>query len=228
MLRSDFQKLFVDGLTTLYELDASTLGAGILRFHGLPQAGNIIWQSETFEPMTLEVDSLEMRTDGKASAPTLKMGNKIGQVQGAVSIYCLKFQDFVGAKLKVIKTLSKYLDAENFTDGNPTASSEAEFQVWFIEQKTSENAIQVTFELRNPCEFKNQRIPAIQITSMCAWAIAGYRGEHCGYIGAAMFDGKNQPTDDPSKDSCSGYLKSCRIRGNESRFGGQPASNMVR
>ena len=33
-LNSDFQKLYVDGLITLFELDASTLGAGILRFHG--------------------------------------------------------------------------------------------------------------------------------------------------------------------------------------------------
>ncbi|SPL69138.1 phage minor tail protein L [Acinetobacter stercoris] len=227
MLRSDFQKLFVDGLVTLFELDASALGAGILRFHGLAQAGNIIWQGDVFEPMTLEVDGLEMRTDGRASNPTIRMGNKIGEIQGAVSIYCLKFQDLVGSKLKVIKTLSKYLDAENFADGNPTASNESEFQLWYIEQKTSENAMEITFELRNPCEFKNQRIPALQITSMCPWAIAGYRGERCGYIGTAMFDEKNQPTDDPAQDRCPGYLKSCRLRKNESRFGGQPASNMV-
>ncbi len=30
-LNSDFQKLYVDGLIHLYELDASNLGAGILR-----------------------------------------------------------------------------------------------------------------------------------------------------------------------------------------------------
>ncbi|MFW2044321.1 phage minor tail protein L, partial [Acinetobacter sp. ULE_I053] len=33
-LNSDFQKLYVDGLITLFELDASNLGAGVLRFHG--------------------------------------------------------------------------------------------------------------------------------------------------------------------------------------------------
>ena len=33
-LSSDFQKLYVDGLITLFELDARALGAGILRFHG--------------------------------------------------------------------------------------------------------------------------------------------------------------------------------------------------
>ena len=33
-LNSDLQKLYVDGLITLFELDARALGAGILRFHG--------------------------------------------------------------------------------------------------------------------------------------------------------------------------------------------------
>ena len=34
MLSSDLQKLSVSGLVTLYELDATALGAGILRWHG--------------------------------------------------------------------------------------------------------------------------------------------------------------------------------------------------
>ncbi|KAF1022701.1 MAG: hypothetical protein GAK29_03145 [Acinetobacter bereziniae] len=33
-LNSDFQKLYADGIVTLFELDASKLGAGVLRFHG--------------------------------------------------------------------------------------------------------------------------------------------------------------------------------------------------
>ena len=116
-LNSDFQKLYVDGLITLFELDARNLGAGILRFHGhisyveweriyslIGSDGllgdetnligrsfestdqktwyrNIIWQGETFEPMALEVSGLEMRSDGKASAPTFAMANNIGGIQ---------------------------------------------------------------------------------------------------------------------------------------------------
>ena len=53
-LSSDFQKLHIDGLITLYELDASHLGAGILRFHGHQQLEAIIWQGQTFEPLALE------------------------------------------------------------------------------------------------------------------------------------------------------------------------------
>ena len=124
---------------------------------------NIIWQGQTFEPLALEVSGLEIRSDGKASAPTLSMANNINGVQGAVSAYCLQFSDFTGAKLKVITTLAKYLDADNFTEGNSTASNEAKEQLWYIEQKTSENAQAVTFELSHPIDFDGLKIPVLQV-----------------------------------------------------------------
>jgi lambda family phage minor tail protein L len=260
-LNSDLQKLYVDGLITLFELDARALGAGILRFHGhisyedweriysyigsdgmlgdeaqligeVFESGesktwyrNIIWQGETFEPMALEVSGLEMRSDGKASAPTLSMANNIGGIQGAVSIYCLQFGDFAGAKLKVITTLAKYLDAENFSTGNATANpSEKREQIWFIEQKTSENAQQVTFELSNPVDFEGLKIPTRQISNYCNWE---YRSEECGYIGSAMFTEKDEPTDNPTLDRCNYRTSGCRCRENELHFGGFPASSMV-
>lgn len=268
-LNSDFQKLYVDGLITLFELDARALGAGILRFHGhiayevwqeiytsigsekgfigseIDMIGavyeregakiwmrNIIWQGQVFEPMALDVSGLEMRSDGKASTPTLTLANNINGIQGAVSAYCLQFDDFAGAKLKVITTLAKYLDAENFLSaGNPSASNEAKEQLWFIEQKTSENAQQVTFELSNPIDFEGLQIPVRQITSLCEWACKGnYRGEECGYTGILMFTEKDVPTDNPALDKCAGRLKSCRLRHGDTKplpFGGFPASNLV-
>lgn len=261
-LNSDFQKLYTDGLITLFELDASALGAGILRFHGhishedwkrilsitdgfwtaddtsigvKPWEAsdtektwyrNIIWQGETFEPMALEVSGLEMRSDGKASAPTFAMANNIGGIQGAVSAYCLQFGDFAGAKLRVITTLAKYLDAANFSTGNSTASNEAKEQLWYIEQKTSENAQAVSFELSNPIDFEGLKIPVRQISNYCAWE---YRGEECGYTGAAMFTDRDEPTDNPALDKCSKRLSGCECRfgkGNVLRFGAFPASSL--
>jgi len=260
-LNSDFQKLYVDGLIRLYELDASALGAGILRFHGhiayedwqriysyagsnmlagdtTQMAGklfengtdkvwmrNIIFNGQTFEPMALEVSGLEMRSDGKASAPTLSMVNNINGIQNAVSAYCLKFGDFAGARLKVITTLAKYLDAANFSTGNASANiNEKREQLWFIEQKTSENAQQVSFELSNPVDFEGLKIPTRQISNYCGWE---YRSEECGYIGSAMFNDKDEPTDNPALDRCSYRTSGCHCRKNEMRFGGFPASSMV-
>ncbi|WP_143213047.1 phage minor tail protein L, partial [Acinetobacter baumannii] len=124
-LQSDFQKLEPGGLIHLYELDASSYGVGILRFHGHQQMESIFWQGQEFEAISLDVSGLEMRSDGKASAPTLTIANNLNGIQGAISAYCLQCKDFVGAKLKVITTLTKYLDAKNFPEGNPTASNES-------------------------------------------------------------------------------------------------------
>ncbi|EMB6103173.1 phage minor tail protein L [Acinetobacter baumannii] len=230
-LQSDFQKLEPGGLIHLYELDASSYGVGTLRFHGHQQMGSIFWQGQEFEAISLDVSGLEMRSDGKASAPTLTIANNLNGIQGAISAYCLQCKDFVGSKLKVITTLSKYLDAKNFPEGNPSASNESKEQIWYIEQKTSENVQQVTFELSNPIDFEGLRIPVRQITSLCHWCTMGnYRGEECGYIGTAMYTEKDEPTDNPALDRCGGRLSSCRIRFGENKplpFGGFPASSLM-
>lgn len=259
MLESDFQKLSVTGIVTLYELDATALGAGIMRWHGHVsfedyqqiiawagredrQVGNttelvgaeyykdpdntiikrdLIWQGQIYSPVPIKSDGLEMRGDGKASTPSLGIANNLDGIQGAISALCLQFDDFAGAKLTVINTLAKYLDPENFSDGNPQAANDYRKQLWYVEQKTSENAGGVTFELSNPVDFEGARIPSREITSFCHWGINNrYRGQECQYMGAARFDEDGNPTTDPSKDKCGSRLSDCRIRSNEDRFGG--------
>lgn len=233
-LNSDFQKSSVDGVVTLFELDASKLGAGILRFHGHNHDKNdgvIFFRGKEYNPQALNVTALEMRSDGRASTPTLTLANNIAGVQGAVSAYCLQFSDFAHAKLTVTTTLAKYLDAVNFDGGNPTASDECKEQIWFVEQKTSENAKLVTFELSNPIDLEGLKIPVREITNYCHWEVVGkYRGEECGYTGAAMFDEHDNPTDNPLLDKCGGRMKSCVCRFGKNKplpFGGCPASSLI-
>ena len=248
MLNSDFQKLSVTGLVTLYELDATKLGAGIFRWHGhvssdswriiddtvIDDGSNIkrdiIWQGQTYSPMPIQTDGLEVRGDGKASTPSLALANNVNGVQGAISALCLQYDDFAGARLTVINTMAKYLDAANFTNGNPQAANEYRKQVWYVEQKTSENRSAVTFELSNPVDFEGARIPSREITNYCHWAVHGrYRGEECGYTGAACFTDRGVPTTDPSKDRCGGRLVSdCGARNNQDRFGGFPSSALIK
>lgn len=242
MLNSDFQKLSVSGLVTLYELDATKLGLGILRWHGhvsfedwqiinpeqTKVKSDIIWQGQTYSPISIESEGLEMRGDGKASMPRMSVANNIDGTQGAVSALCLRYDDFAGAKLTVIHTMAKYLDAANFAKGNPQASNEFKKQLWYVEQKISENSSAVSFELSNPVDFEGARIPTREITSFCHWGVHGrYRGEECGYTGAAMFTADGEPTDDPSKDYCGCRLSDCRLRNNEGRFGGFPSSSLI-
>jgi len=263
MLNSDFQKLSVAGIVTLYQLDATRLGGGVFYWHGhvtwedwariLDYAGDsslidnnqlaghdydisstdkeikrdIIWQGQVYSPVAIKSDGLELRGDGKASMPNLAIANTLNGINGAMSALCLQLSDFAGAKLTVITTLAKYLDAANFASGNPQARNEYKKQVWFVEQKTAENASQVTFELSNPVDFEGMKIPCREITNYCHWAVCGrYRQDPCLYSGAAMFTKDGKPTDDPSLDYCGGTIESCRLRDNTARFGGFPSSSL--
>lgn len=265
-LSSDFQKLSVAGLVTLYELDATKLGLGVLRWHGhlsyedwlriyewagsqdlagstTEQAGlefknsdtekahyrDIIWNGNEYKPVAIQSDGLEIRGDGKASTPSLVITSNLNGVEGMTRRLCRQYNDFAGAKLTVIRTSAKYLDAANFADGNPTANvNEYRKQVWYIEHKTDDNADSITFELSNPVDFEGARIPAREITSFCHWGVTGnYRGEACQYMGTAMFDENGNPTNNPALDRCGCRITDCQLRNNESRFGAFPSSSLI-
>lgn len=263
MLNSDFQKLSVAGIVTLYQLDTTRLGGGVFYWHGhvawedwariLDYAGDsslidnnqlaghdydisstdkevkrdIIWQGQVYSPVAIKSDGLELRGDGKASMPNLAIANTLNGINGAMSALCLQLSDFAGAKLTVITTLAKYLDAANFASGNPQARNEYKKQVWFVEQKTAENASQVTFELSNPVDFEGMKIPCREITNYCHWAVCGrYRQDPCLYSGSAMFTKDGKPTDNQSLDYCGGSLADCKLRDNTARFGGFPSSSL--
>ncbi|WP_131669505.1 phage minor tail protein L [Psychrobacter pygoscelis] len=196
---------------------------------------NIIWQGQTFSPMPITTDGLEIRGDSRPSSPSLAIANMIDGQLGAVGVLCAYFNDFVGAKLKVIRVLAKYLDAANFADGNPSADpTQFGFQDWEINKKTreslSESSSEVVFELSTPLTAQNQKIPSRTITKYCDWCIKGkYRGESCGYTGAAMFTKDGKPTDNPALDECGGLIRDCKLRFGENqplRHGGFASSRI--
>lgn len=216
----------VQGYITLYELDARRLGGEIYRFHGHNVADNdgiITWHNNAYHPIAIHADGLEMRSDGKASTPTLTLHNDIGGVAGALRLLCLRFGDFAGARLKVIHTLAEYLSS--------TDEQNYKVQHWYIEQKTTETNATTTFELSNPVDFEGLKIPVRQITNYCHWAVCGrYRGEECGYTGTKRYTIDGKPTDDPSQDRCGGTFGECVLRFGEHGelpFGGFPASGLI-
>lgn len=233
------QKLEADALIRLYELDASNLGASVLRFHSHPSfydtdgqlKGDLIWQGQVYKQQALETDGLERRTDGKASTPTLRIQNVYEGRVGGISALCIAFDDFAGAKLTVTTTFAQFLDADNFAAGNPKARNEYKQQIWYFEQKTGENVEAVSFELSNPIDFGDRRIPSRDISSTCTWANRGqYRGETCGYTGAARYTVDGQPTTDPLLDQCGGKLSDCKLRFGDNAelpFGGFPAAGLI-
>lgn len=243
-IAADVQKLVIDGKIRLYQLDLTNYVPGLIfYFHGHTNfykqyqesaaslTSQIIWQGQAYDPLPIDVAGLERRTDGKASAPDLQVGNYLNGAQGGITALCLQYNDLSNGKLTIIDTFVKYLDAANFTNGNPSASNDCGTQIWYIEQKTNETSQSLTFSLANPIDFEGQGLPSRMITKHCDWAFKGrYRGEECGYLGTAYFTEKDEPTDDPSKDVCSGTTYGCECRfgeGNPLPHGGFPAAGMM-
>lgn len=162
---ADVQKFEPGEWIELFDLDARTVSGGtegILYFHGYTQLGPIYWQGHAYSPWPIHAEGFERTTDQQPT-PTLAVGN----VDGSITAVVLAFQDLVGAEVIRHRTFGRYLDAQNFPEGNPTADPTAEFppDVWYIERKSQENSTSVTFELSNALNFQGQMLPGRQITT---------------------------------------------------------------
>ncbi|MBF4211166.1 phage minor tail protein L [Pseudomonas donghuensis] len=192
-LISDIQTLAPGSEVLLFELDGSDFGADILRFHGhaiphspeeLMAAGvdadqlpakPIWWQGNEYGAWPMQI---EANSDGTAVRPVLSVGN----VNGRITALCLAFENLVEFKLTIRQTLGRYLDAENFSGGNSEADpTEEAIEVWYIDQKISENGTMVAWELASPGDVGGETIGR-QMTTLCHEAMTGgYRGPVCGY-----------------------------------------------
>lgn len=244
-LTLDIQTLEPGAEIRLFELDGSDFGADIVRFHGhaiphtaqeLAAAGknadqlpakSIWWQGNEYAAWPVQIDGIEANSDGEAVRPTFIAGN----VNGRITALCLAFEDLADFRLTMRQTLSQYLDARNFPEGNPDADPTQEaLDIWYIDQKTNEDGEQVAWELASPGDVGGESIGR-QMTSLCHWAMTGgYRGPDCGYTGP-YFDIDGNPTDDPEQDECDGCLGTgCMPRFGENSplsFGGMPAVSLI-
>ena len=226
-IEADVQSLQPGQLWEGFEVDATSIGVGTLRFHGYQHLGNIIWQGQTFAPWPIEAQGFA-RTSDRPPTPTLTVGNK----DGTISALCVFYDDMVGAKLTRHRTLTKYLDAVNFPGGvNPTADP-GEYmppEIWYIERKSGEEDDKVMFELVG-ADFGGLQVPARQIIcNQCPWK---YRsGVGCSYAGPAVADVYDNPTSSMAVDDCSRTLIGCKLRFGEDGeldHGGFPAAGLMR
>lgn len=118
---------------------------------------------------------------------------------------------------------------------NPEADPNQQFadELWYVERKVTENKELVEFELASPLDLNGVQLPRRQIVAnYCSWmSLGGYRGANCGYTGPPVADANDVPTDDPTRDACSGRISGCKIRkwpGDVLNFGGFPAAGLMR
>ena len=229
-IQQDLQTTGGKQLVELYELDATTAGGVLMRFHnGVSEiGGDVVWQGNTYIRFPIEATGFEYNGKGKIPRPTLRVANITGLLGALVRSY----QDLVGCRFTRKRTMVKYLDAVNFVGGvNPSAdpTSQMPDDVYFIDRKANENKVMIEFELAAAFDVAGVQLPRrFIVQNVCAWA---YRGGECGYTGAVYFDATDQSVPTLALDSCGKRLSSCKARFGqhaELPFGGFPAAGLVR
>lgn len=229
-ITSEIQKLEPSAIIELFEMDATSFGGDLLRFHagtnGLRQ--NVVWQGNTYTAFPIRATGFDYSGNGQLPRPKLQVAN----VTGAITLLVLTYDDLLGAKITRKRTLAKYLDAVNFTGGvNPTADNTAEFpdDIFFIDRKAAETRDVVEFELAAAFDVAGVQLPRRQIIqNVCTWR---YRGTECGYAGASYFDANDAPVGSLALDVCGKRLSSCKARfgnNNPLPFGSFPAAGLTR
>lgn len=222
----EVEKLEISARVELWELDLRRNGGNLLRFCNQPNEKQqpVVWKGQTYQTYPIQGEGFSFKTEGAMDRPTLVVANLHGLVTSA-----LAQDDFlIGATVTRRLVHAKFLDAVNFTNGNPYANPQQEVVQYFIlERVVSLTHEFATFELTIPSETTGARLPNRRvIANLCVWQ---YRKGACTYSGGACADENDRPTNDINQDKCGKRLSSCRMRfGNEPLpFGGFPAADKV-
>lgn len=172
-----------DTLIDLYEIDFShlqpnfeelndlygiTLGAdSVYRFCPMINGTNpVIWQGKSYQPLPVQMEGFEQKSDGRLPRPTFTLANPNGLFSKIVH----SNQDFANSKVTRKRTYARFLDAENFKErinpfGDPDPDSHLVDDVYFVNKKQEENNKIIKFELVSALELEESYVPARVVLS---------------------------------------------------------------
>jgi len=160
-----------DGKTIveLFDFELNTAQHGettIYRFTNTKnELGNdIVWQGNTYTAIPLKAEGYEANSQGTLPRPNISVSNLLGTF---TSLIALLPDGLEGCKVTRTRTLSKYLDAVNFTGGsNSDADPTSYFRprdIYFIDRKSMENRDIVSYEMCSAFDLAGVRLPKRQI-----------------------------------------------------------------
>ena len=140
-----------------FNVNSTIANETVFLFHSgnnLKDNNDLVWQSNTYSRMPCEAEGFSYSGKGKLPRPTLTFSNILGTITAILQTVnqTTAFIDLQGAKVIRRRTLSRFLDAVNFTGsvnpyGTPDPTSELPQEIYFIERKVTENRDIVQFEL---------------------------------------------------------------------------------
>lgn len=220
-LETDVKKQSVPALVDLYILDLNSINvAEIYYFYPGTDVDNqpVQYLAHSYLPWPVEMTGFEKRGTGSEARPK----GRISNIGGSVSALVEQYDDLVGAKLTRRRTLKTYVDANdpNYFD-----------EIWIIEQKTSESALAIEFDLVTAMDFIDKKLPGrIAIANACPWRYASTaNGSGCSWPRtnpSKYFDRNGNAVSTLAQDDCGKRLSDCKLRfgaGNPLDFGGFPS-----
>lgn len=187
-IQQDVRNSWHEAIVELFELDLSpiTQQAGDKFYFTrdiFPDGTKPQWKGQVYEPFPIEITGFETSTNGPIPEPELTVANVLGTLSSVTNA----FEDLVGARVVRRRTLGKYLD--NGT--SPNSNEEFPEDVYFIERKTAETSLTITWQLASKIDLEGLQIPRRIITqNYCIWK---YRGAECGYTGPPIADERDRP-----------------------------------
>ena len=181
-LEIDVQQGWHDAVVELFDIDLSPItndNNDIYYFSNQlkPDDTKIQWKGNIYEPLPIIATGYEKSTAGQIEQPSLTVANVLGTFSELIKDY----EDMVGAKVTRRRTLGKYLDGES----NADPLQEFPIDIYYIERKSQENALTITWELASILDLEGLKLPRRIITqNLCLWR---YRSSECGYTGAPLF-----------------------------------------
>lgn len=211
-INSQAQALAQDAIITLYELDTSRTGGGIVRLAPEPINGQPVrFGGNEYFAFPIQASGFDYSGKGPMPRPRLT----VSALDMALMSLVLTTDDLVGMPIKRLRTYRRHLD--DGTDPDSGALFPADHFV--VERKTSHNKTELQFELSSQLDQEGRGIPARQILrDSCSHRYRfrsgtdfSYEGTTCPYSGEACFTASGEVTT-ADKDRCGKRLTDCKLR----------------
>lgn len=218
IIARDTQELNQDARVDLFELDLRRFGEGVERFAPGPINREPI-EFNGYKYYSVPVTAEGFKWDGQGTLPSPTL--TLSMMSPTLSSLIREHDDLVGIPVRRIRTYRRYLD-----DGD-SPNPEARFpnEEFVIERKTSQNSVQVEFELSVKFDQRGKKIPGRQvIRDTCTHRYRKWNGSEfdyenatCPYDGDDYFDAAGNSVGSGSSDRCGKRLSDC-----EKRHGNKP------
>ncbi len=158
------------------------------------EAFSIKYGGTPYIPLPVEASGFEFDGDGTLPRPTIRFANLQSQMTALLLgvNQITPGNDLCGARVTRIRTLSRFLDSDNWENGvnpygNPDSGANAQFpkEIYYIDRKVAENRDFVEFEMVSSLDMANTKAPRrLVMQNLCQWE---YKSKECGYVGSDEF-----------------------------------------